>query len=111
METRHVCLYLLLGAFFPFLSRRPPQMAQSDSSHQEALDWKHTNSYHNLENAHKAAAKKKNYDTHKTRAALTDIFQERFRNNPYDWQLDVAEAIILGLDSIVIAGPLRVSSE
>ena len=110
METRRVCLYLLLGAFFPFLSRRPPQMAQSDSSRQEALDRKHANSYRNLKNARKAA-KKKNYDTHKTRAALTDIFQERFRNNPYDWQLDVAEAIILGLDSIVIAGPLRVSSE
>ena len=80
-------------------------MAQSDSSsRQEALDRKHTNSYHNLENACKAAAKKKNYDTHKTRAALADIFRERFGNNPYDWQLDVTEAIILGLDSIVIAG-------
>ena len=105
METRRVCLYLLLGAFFPFLSRRPPQMTQSDSSsRQEVLDQKHANSYRNLENARKAAAKKKNYDTHKTRAALSDIFRERFGNNPYDWQLDVAEAIILGLDSIVIAG-------
>ena len=65
---------------------------------------KHTNSYRNLENARKAAAKKKNYDTHKTRAALADIFRERFGNNPYDWQLNVTEAIILGLDSIVIAG-------
>ena len=104
LETRRLCLYLLLGAFFPFLSRHPPQMAQSDSSsRQEALDQKHANSYRNLENARKAAAKKKNYDTHKTQAALADIFRERFGNNPYDWQLDVAEAIILGLDSIVIA--------
>ena len=80
-------------------------MAQSDSSsHQEALDRKHANSYRNLENARKAAAKKKNYDTHKTRATLADIFRERFGNNFYDWQLDVTEAIILGLASIVIAG-------
>ena len=101
METCHVCLYLL-GAFFPFSSRCPSQMAQSDC--QEVLDRKHANSYRNLENARKAAAKKKTYDTHKTRAALADIFWERFGNDPYDWQLDVAEAIILGLDSIVIAG-------
>ena len=98
METRRV-LFISLGAFS---SRRPSQMAQSDC--QEALDRKHANSYRNLENARKAAPKKKNYDTHKTRVALADIFQERFGNDPYDWQLDVAEAIILGLDSIVIAG-------
>ena len=73
-------------------------MAQSDR--QEVLDWMHANSYCNLENARKAAAKKKNYDTHKTWVALADIFRERFGNDPYDWQLDVAEAIILGLDSI-----------
>jgi bloom syndrome protein len=71
-------------------------MAQLDSSsRQEALDWKHANSYRNLENACKTAAKKKNYDTHKNRAALADIFRERFGNNPYDWQLDVTEAIVI----------------
>jgi hypothetical protein len=67
METCRVC-------FFPFSSRRPSQMAQSD--HQEVLDRMHANSYRNLENARKAAAKKKNYDTQKTRAALADIFRE-----------------------------------
>jgi hypothetical protein len=49
-------------------------MAQSD--HQEVLDRMHANLYRNLENARKAAAKKKNYDTQKTRAALADIFRE-----------------------------------
>ena len=47
METCHICLYLL-GAFFPFSSRHPSQMAQSDR--QEVLNWKHANSYRNLEN-------------------------------------------------------------
>jgi hypothetical protein len=50
-------------------------MAQSDSSsRQEVLNQKHANSYHNLKNTCRAAAKKKNYDTHKTQAALADIF-------------------------------------
>ena len=31
-------------------------------------------------------------------------FSRTIRDNPYNWQLDVTEAIILGLDSIVIAG-------
>ena len=49
-------------------------MAQSDSSsRQEVFDRKNANLYHNLENARKAAAKKKNYDTHKTQVALADI--------------------------------------
>jgi len=80
-------------------------MAQSDSSsHQDALNQKHVNLYCSLENTCKAAVKKKNYDTHKTQAALADIFQEWFGNNPYNWQFDVTQAVILGLDSIVISG-------
>ena len=69
METRRV-LFISLGAFS---SRRPSQMAQSDC--QEVLNRKHANSYRNLENARKAAAKKKNYDTHKL-GRLWQIFFE-----------------------------------
>ena len=68
METCRV-LFISLGAFS---SRCPSQMAQLDC--QEALNQKHANSYHNLKNTHKAAVKKKNYDTHKTWVALADIF-------------------------------------
>ena len=32
------------------------------------------------------------------------IFYEHFSMDPYSWQLDVIEAILLGLDSVVIAG-------
>jgi len=51
-----------------------------------------------------SSCEEENYDTHKTRVAFDRYFSRTIRNNPYDWQLDVAEAIILGLDSIVIAG-------
>ncbi|KAJ3497511.1 hypothetical protein NLJ89_g10341 [Agrocybe chaxingu] len=61
-------------------------------------------SYKNLNTARREAAKAKNYDSEATRATLTRLFRERRGSLPRDWQLDVAEAIILGLDSVVIAG-------
>ena len=33
-----------------------------------------------------------------------NLFEARSGKTPYDWQLDVTEAILLGLDSMVIAG-------
>jgi ATP-dependent helicase YprA (DUF1998 family) len=44
------------------------------------------------------------YDSRQTRSIITQLFQARSGKIPYDWQLDVAEAILLGLDSMVIAG-------
>ena len=79
-------------------------MAQTAKSRQEALDRQHANAKRNLENARKTAAKKSNYDSQKSRSDLKRIFQERFGSDPYDWQVDVSEALILGLDSVVIAG-------
>ncbi|KAF8798685.1 hypothetical protein BYT27DRAFT_7122750 [Phlegmacium glaucopus] len=38
---------------------------------------------------------------------MSKLFQERSSQTPYGWQLDVAEAILLGLDSVVIAGTGR----
>lgn len=32
------------------------------------------------------------------------MFNERSGLDPYEWQLDVAEAIVLGIDTVVIAG-------
>jgi bloom syndrome protein len=32
------------------------------------------------------------------------IFHDHFKKDPYEWQLDVTETILLGLDSVVIAG-------
>ena len=32
------------------------------------------------------------------------MFHEHFGTDPYSWQLDVTEVILLGLDSVVMAG-------
>ena len=45
------------------------------------------------------------YSSEITRGKITREFEERMNGlKPYDWQLDVAEALILGLDCVVIAG-------
>lgn len=51
------------------------------------------------------AAQKRQYNSQKTRQKLSDLVQQHFHGHkPYDWQLDTAEALLLGLDSMVIAG-------
>jgi ATP-dependent helicase YprA (DUF1998 family) len=61
-------------------------------------------SYRILEKARAEAARKNGYNSQTTRTELQRLFRERFGKDPYDWQLDVTEAILLGLDSVVIAG-------
>ncbi|KAJ3483954.1 hypothetical protein NLJ89_g12020 [Agrocybe chaxingu] len=73
-----------------------------DQTHAHARD--RARSYKNLNAARREAANTTNYDSATTRATLIRIFRERFGADPRDWQLDVAEAILLGLDSVVIAG-------
>jgi superfamily II DNA/RNA helicase len=58
-----------------------------------------------LKEAREAARKDRNYDSAAVRRVIEDQFREIYDNNkPYDWQLDVAEALILGQDCIAIAG-------
>jgi ATP-dependent helicase YprA (DUF1998 family) len=66
----------------------------------------HSRSYKHLDDArHVASTSEKPYNSAETRAKMTDLFKARSEGKiPYDWQLDVAEAILLGLDSVVIAG-------
>ena len=61
-------------------------------------------SQNRLQVACAAAQKQKKYNSADTRQGLTALFAERFGSAPYDWQLDVTEALLLGLDSVVIAG-------
>ena len=70
----------------------------------EEYDRQHAQSYRNLEKAQEAAARKSGYNSSRTRAELKSLFHNRFGHDPYEWQLDVTEAILLGLDSVVIAG-------
>ena len=60
------------------------------------------NSISILEQARKS---KEGYDSNATREALTNAVKAAFNQNvPRSFQLDVAEALILSLDSTVIAG-------
>lgn len=52
-----------------------------------------------------ARRSKEGYDSNPTREALTNAVKAAFNQNvPRSFQLDVAEALMLGLDSTVIAG-------
>jgi ATP-dependent helicase YprA (DUF1998 family) len=50
------------------------------------------------------AAAQSHYDSQKVQEELSQAMQEHCGKAPYPWQLDAAEALILGLDSVVIAG-------
>ena len=51
------------------------------------------------------ASEKHQYNSPQTWQKLSDLVQQHFHGHkPYEWQLDTAEALLLGLDSIVIAG-------
>ncbi|GLB41684.1 putative P-loop containing nucleoside triphosphate hydrolase protein [Lyophyllum shimeji] len=59
----------------------------------------------NLEKAREGAKAARGYCSATTRAKLSEEFSARMnQRRPYDWQVDVAEALILGLDCTVIAG-------
>jgi ATP-dependent helicase YprA (DUF1998 family) len=73
-------------------------------SRRDAHQQQRARSYANLDRARADAKRKNGYDWQQIRHDLTLIFRERFGTDPYSWQLDVTEAILLGLDSVVIAG-------
>jgi hypothetical protein len=70
----------------------------------EDQDHIQASAYKNLQIAQEEAAWKSGYNSSKTRSELISIFCNCFRHDPYEWQLDVTEAVLLGLDSVVIAG-------
>ena len=73
----------------------------SDPDEHEAIK---ARSMAHLKQACEKAAKKRKYNSRDTRTQLESNFSERSGFKPYEWQLDVAEAILLGLDCVVIAG-------
>jgi ATP-dependent helicase YprA (DUF1998 family) len=62
-------------------------------------------SYQNLHAACKLAGEKSYYDSLSSRKQLENAFRAHTNGwEPYEWQLDAAEAFLLGLDCLVIAG-------
>ena len=48
-------------------------------------------------------AKTSDYDSTATCIQLTQLTCEHSGNDPYEWQLDISEAVLLGLDTILLA--------
>jgi ATP-dependent helicase YprA (DUF1998 family) len=95
---------LLLGPVFlfcPSVPYAPYVPVMSNADRHEAIK---INSQRLLQAARDALRKKSGYDSRATRLEMKTCFSDRSSLEPYDWQLDVAEALLLGLDSIVIAG-------
>ena len=62
---------------------------------------------HSLANLHAAqqlAMNKKDYNSEQTCKKLISIFSQRLGQVLYPWQLDVTEALLLSLDTVIIAG-------
>ncbi|KAJ7474944.1 P-loop containing nucleoside triphosphate hydrolase protein [Mycena latifolia] len=57
-----------------------------------------------LQAAREKARRKTGYDSAKTRRDLACLFEAQFKKPPHEWQIDVSEALVLGLDAVVIAG-------
>ena len=61
-------------------------------------------SYSNLDAARAQEADRRKYSSQETRQRLSKEVEKRFNGrSPYDWQLDVGEALHLGLDTVLIA--------
>ena len=61
--------------------------------------------YHLLRTARAKASKSRKYNYEETRATIVKNFTEVFDGKwPYSWQVEPCETLLLGLNSIVIAG-------
>lgn len=89
---------------------RPPNERPGDAScpppsEPSAADNPLSDSFYEILNITRAAAtKSRQYNSNATRTAISTKFEKCEGKTAYSWQLDVSEAIVLGLDSIVIAG-------
>ena len=60
-------------------------------------------SYGNLQAARKRAEKSDKYAYINARQEMSKWVEDKFHKKPHDWQLDAAEAVFLGLDTILIS--------
>ncbi|TRM56542.1 P-loop containing nucleoside triphosphate hydrolase protein [Schizophyllum amplum] len=58
----------------------------------------------NLQDARDRAFRKRGYNYEATRSDLSSAFRSTWGYEPREWQLDITEALLLGLDSVLIAG-------
>ncbi|KAF9472848.1 hypothetical protein BDN70DRAFT_434290 [Pholiota conissans] len=73
-------------------------------SNSEAQAQDRARSYRNLQHAGDAASANTDYDSHETTTRIHALFRERFGSDAREWQVDVTEALLLGLDYFIIVG-------
>ena len=88
---------------FSLVSHRFFLMTMTSGSTSKSHEAQQARSHALLEGARKSAAKAKGYDSEATRVNLVQAFRNHVGTDPYPWQVDATEAIIVGLDTIVIA--------
>ncbi|KAK0475064.1 hypothetical protein IW261DRAFT_1567986 [Armillaria novae-zelandiae] len=67
-------------------------------------DYIRTRSYCRLDEARNTATTECKYNSTRTQQEIQFIFKAKFGKPAYDWQLNVAEAMLVGLDTVLIAG-------
>ena len=75
--------------------------SMSDPDEHEAIK---AQSMAHLKQACEKAAKRRKYNSQDMHTRLESIFSEWSGFKPYEWQLDISEAILLGLDCVFITG-------
>ena len=73
-------------------------------THSRPMNDEQLSFYENLERARENATASRQYSSIKTRQTITEALIKISGQPPYDWQLDVAEAALVGLDATVISG-------
>lgn len=82
----------------------PPHTTSSELSTSDYNTWRHEVSKKNLENARGQARQERGYNSARTRQTMDAELARRTGMNAREWQLDAAEAFVLGLDCTIIAG-------
>ena len=111
-RTRHVALFSPLQSLF---ITRSPYSIQTELYHYSimAIQSKPATPHYddlleqsqiNLQNARTNAVRVRNYDSVKVRRAMAAGLKHSSGKTAYEWQLDTAEALLLGLDTVVVAG-------
>lgn len=86
------------------ISPGPENPTESHAESADRHDANKARSAANLDEARRRAARKSQYDSAATRSRLKDLFRDTWHCEARDWQIDVTEAMLLGLDSVLIAG-------
>ncbi|KAI0670266.1 P-loop containing nucleoside triphosphate hydrolase protein [Trametes maxima] len=93
------------SAALPPLAHASIAQPAVDNAAEAAFIQREEHSRRLLQVARNEAVKEHNYDSVMTRSRLREAVSQSCAGKlPYEWQLDVAEALVLGLDTVLTAG-------